>query len=122
MRPTTSSIVSRPIASPSATPCAAAIAHDAVAIARQPGIAATVWALAASQTLTSTRIAGSACKARSASARARRAELLTAGLTPPTLLPARGDLARQGVQEQVDRLLELVDRRVLDARDAHRLV
>src|SRR3954470_15561609 len=104
---------SRGRTSPSATPRAAAIAHEAVAIARQPGTDATVRALAASQTLTRTRIAGSRRRRRSSSARATAAADM-----PPTVLPARGDLARQRVEEQRHRPFELIDRRVLHARDA----
>ena len=46
--------------------------QEAVAIARHPGTEATVRALAASQTLTSTRIAGSSWSRRSSCARSRK--------------------------------------------------
>src|SRR3954469_288955 len=68
MRATTASISSRLTRSPSGTPGAAAIDQLAVAIARQPGSAATVRALATSQTLTSTRIDGSGGSRRRVSA------------------------------------------------------
>src|SRR4051794_6881901 len=91
------------------------MAHEAVAIARQPGTAATVRALAASHTFTRTRIAGSAWSRRSSSALARRAS--DTGAT----LPAGGPTGER-VQQKIDRALELLERRVLDPRGPDRLV
>ena len=68
MRPQTASISSRLRTSWSGTPSEAAIGQLPVATARQPGRAATVRALATSQTLTRTRMAGTAWSRRSSAA------------------------------------------------------
>src|SRR3954466_7115403 len=68
MRPATASISSRLRTSPSGTPSDAAIGQLPVAIPGQPGRAATVRALATSETRRRTRMAGPACSLRSSTA------------------------------------------------------
>ena len=88
MRPQAVTISAAGIRSPSSQPSARATAPLEVASARQPGNAASTWALSTSQAFGSTSIGGSRCMSRKRWARSLWALMAGqhTGLTRTTIL------------------------------------